>query len=74
MSNYEFLPSREAGLERLKAFLPFAGKNYTALRNYDLGQNNHRHVSMLSPYIRHSAMTVMPGHMQPTGFSDSKTK
>jgi len=57
MSNFEFIPSREAGLERLKAFLPSAGKNYTALRNYDLGQNNHRYVSMLSPYIRHRAIT-----------------
>jgi len=57
MSNFELLPSRQAGLERLKAFLPSAGKDYTALRNYDLGQNNHTHVSMLSPYIRHRAIT-----------------
>ena len=57
MSNFELLPSRKAGLERLKAFLPSAGKDYTALRNYDLGQNNHTHVSMLSPYIRHRAIT-----------------
>jgi len=57
MNNFELLPSREAGLERLKAFLPSAGKEYSALRNYDLGQNNHIHVSMLSPYIRHRAIT-----------------
>jgi len=57
MSNFELLPSREAGLERLKRFLPSAGKKYSELRNYDLGQNNHIHVSMLSPYIRHRAIT-----------------
>jgi len=57
MRNFECIPSREAGLKRLKAFLPLAGAKYSALRNYDLGQNNHIHVSMLSPYIRHRALT-----------------
>ena len=57
MSNLELLPSRAAGLERLKAFLSSAGKDYSAFRNYDLGQNNHIQVSMLSSYIRHRAIT-----------------
>ena len=57
MKKFNFIPTRAAGLERLKIFLPSAGNNYAALRNYDLGQNNHTHVSMLSPYIRHRSLT-----------------
>lgn len=40
--------SREAGLERLRAFLPKAGEDYAARRNYVPGT-----VSGLSPYVRH---------------------
>ena len=57
MKKFNFIPTRAAGLERLKTFLPSAGKNYAALRNYDLGQNNHTNVSLLSPYIRHRSLT-----------------
>ena len=57
MKKFSFIPTRAAGLERLKTFLPSAGNNYAALRNYDLGQNNHTNVSMLSPYIRHRSLT-----------------
>ena len=57
MNSQAIIPTREAGLERLKAFLPSAGKEYAALRNYDLGPENHLSVSMLSPYIRHRVLT-----------------
>jgi deoxyribodipyrimidine photo-lyase len=57
MKKFSFIPTRAAGLERLKTFLPSAGNNYAALRNYDLGQNNHTNVSLLSPYIRHRSLT-----------------
>ena len=56
MNSIKFIPTREAGLGRLKAFLPLAGREYAALRNYDLGQENHLSVSMLSPYIRHRVL------------------
>ncbi len=45
-------PTRAAGLARLEAFLPEAGKAYAARRNYDLGPGRHVHVSGLSPYLR----------------------
>ncbi len=48
-----WVPSREEGLRRLERFLPFAGRSYAKLRNYDLGPGEHRHVSTLSPWIRH---------------------
>jgi len=57
VKKFNFIPTRAAGLERLKTFLPSAGNNYAALRNYDLGQNNHTNVSLLSPYIRHRSLT-----------------
>ena len=57
MNSPAIIPTRKAGLERLKAFLPSAGKEYAALRNYDLGPENHLSVSMLSPYIRHRVLT-----------------
>lgn len=49
------LPTRAEGLARLQAFLPRAGRDYAALRNLDLP--GHRHVSMLSPWIRHRLVT-----------------
>ncbi len=52
-----FFPSRNKGLETLKAFAPRAGRDYARLRNYDLGAGHHRHVSGLSPYIRHRLVT-----------------
>lgn len=50
-----FTPTRAAGLDRLTAFLPRAGREYTALRNLDLP--GHPHVSTLSPWLRHRLLT-----------------
>ena len=50
-----FTPARSAGLDRLTAFLPRAGRDYAALRNMDLP--GHPHVSALSPWIRHRLVT-----------------
>jgi deoxyribodipyrimidine photo-lyase len=47
--------TRTAGLARLQAFLPRAGRDYTRLRNLDLP--GHPHVSGLSPYLRHRLVT-----------------
>ncbi|WP_299405312.1 FAD-binding domain-containing protein [uncultured Roseobacter sp.] len=47
-----FVPTRTAALERLARFLPDAGRNYAARRNYDLGPGAHAGVSTLSPYLR----------------------
>lgn len=50
-----FTPSRAEGLARLTAFLPHAGRDYSALRNLDLP--GHPHVSTLSPWLRHRLVT-----------------
>lgn len=50
-----FPPSRSAGLSRLDAFVPNAGRDYAALRNYD--RPDHDGVSRLSPYLRHRLIT-----------------
>lgn len=50
-----FTPTRAAGLDRLSAFLPRAGRDYAALRNLDLP--GHPHVSVLSPWLRHRLIT-----------------
>ncbi|MDZ4087356.1 MAG: hypothetical protein U1E69_11200 [Tabrizicola sp.] len=50
-----FKASRMAGLDRLTAFLPRAGRDYAALRNLDLA--GHPHVSTLSPWLRHRLVT-----------------
>jgi deoxyribodipyrimidine photo-lyase len=50
-----FTPTRTAGLDRLIAFLPHAGRDYASLRNLDLP--GHPHVSALSPWIRHRLVT-----------------
>ncbi|NHB77165.1 FAD-binding domain-containing protein [Rhodobacter calidifons] len=50
-----FTPTRNAGLDRLTAFLPRAGRDYAALRNLDLP--GHPHVSALSPWLRHRLVT-----------------
>ncbi len=52
-----FTPTRTAGLARLKLFLPQAGADYARLRNHDLGAGQHKHVSTLSPWIRHRLLT-----------------
>jgi deoxyribodipyrimidine photo-lyase len=50
-----FVPTREAGLDRLRDFVPRAGRDYAAMRNHDLP--GHPHVSTLSPWTRHRAVT-----------------
>ena len=51
----QFIPTRAAGLARLEAFLPRAGRDYASLRNLDLP--GHPHVSALSPWLRHRLVT-----------------
>ena len=46
-----FIPTRQAGLDRLEAFLPRAGKAYAATRNADTGSEGRQNVSMLSPWL-----------------------
>ncbi|MDJ1007345.1 MAG: FAD-binding domain-containing protein [Paracoccaceae bacterium] len=48
-------PTRTEALSRLQDFLPHAGRDYAARRNYDLA--GHPNVSVLSPYIRHRLIT-----------------
>lgn len=50
-----FTATRTAGLDRLAAFLPHAGRDYATLRNLDLP--GHPHVSTLSPWLRHRLLT-----------------
>jgi deoxyribodipyrimidine photo-lyase len=47
-----FNPSREAGLDALRAFVPRMGRRYANCRNHDHGPGAHNAVSGLSPYIR----------------------
>ena len=49
--------TRTAGLERLAAFVPRAGKAYATGRNNDLGPGAKQAVSGLSPWIRHRLVT-----------------
>lgn len=49
----EWQPSREAGLERLRNFIPRTGRAYASTRNYDLGPESRGNISCLSPWIRH---------------------
>lgn len=53
----DFIPTRAAALDRLSRFVPLAGRDYAARRNYDLPDQNHPHVSQLSPYLRHRLVT-----------------
>jgi deoxyribodipyrimidine photo-lyase len=55
--NAPFIPTRTAALDRLARFVPKAGRDYTAQRNYDRGPGRHDNVSTLSPYIRHRILT-----------------
>jgi deoxyribodipyrimidine photo-lyase len=45
-------PNKKAAMDRLRGFLPKAGREYTATRNYDLGPDRRHNVSMLSPWVR----------------------
>ncbi len=46
-----WLPTRAAGLERLRSFVRRAGREYARTRNYDDGRSR-ENVSGLSPYVR----------------------
>ncbi|SEN86556.1 FAD-binding domain-containing protein [Palleronia pelagia] len=50
---HDFVPTRQAGLDRLHAFAPDAGARYAAQRNFDSPEG----VSQLSPYLRHRLLT-----------------
>lgn len=52
-----FEPSRQAGLARLEAFLPYAGPHYAKHRNTDGGKGSGVSVSGLSPYLRYRLLT-----------------
>jgi len=49
----DFPADRATALARLAAFIPHAGRDYAAGRNYD----DQTHVSVLSPYLRHRIIT-----------------
>ena len=51
----DFPPSRDDALARLTEFVPRAGRDYASGRNHDLP--GHPHVSALSPYLRHRAIS-----------------
>jgi deoxyribodipyrimidine photo-lyase len=53
----DFPATRTAALERLSRFVPHAGADYARMRNHDFGAGGHRHVSTLSPYLRHRLLT-----------------
>lgn len=52
-----FVPTRAAGLRRLRQFLPRAGNHYARARNYDWGVARRSNVSALSPWLRHRLVT-----------------
>ena len=52
-----WLPTRDAALARLEDFLPWAGRDYAATRNFDRGPERRSTVSGLSPYLRHRVLT-----------------
>ena len=52
-----FIPTREAGLKRLKEFAPFAGETYSNERNFDFSSTKKNSVSALSPWIKHRLIT-----------------
>lgn len=49
---FDWPATREAGLDRLAAFAPNAGRAYAAGRNTDAGPDQSPAVSKLSPYLR----------------------
>jgi deoxyribodipyrimidine photo-lyase len=55
--SFSFTPTREAGMNRLEAFVPAAGRSYANRRNTDYGPADRSNVSALSPYIRHRLVT-----------------
>jgi len=55
MTRQDHPATRSEALTRLSRFVPLAGRDYAAKRNYDVP--GHPHVSVLSPYIRHRQIT-----------------
>jgi deoxyribodipyrimidine photo-lyase len=53
----QFPATRQAGLQRLSAFVPRAGQDYASGRNADNGPDHRANVSRLSPYLRHRLIT-----------------
>jgi len=54
MDERPFRPAtRRGAFAALQDFLPHAGAEYAARRNFDLGPGRHQNVSLLSPHIRH---------------------
>ncbi|MFZ4071466.1 MAG: FAD-binding domain-containing protein [Caulobacterales bacterium] len=51
-STMHWTPTRTAGLTRLQAFAPAAGRAYARNRNVDRGPGDRSNVSALSPWIR----------------------
>jgi len=49
--------TRSAGLAKLSDFVPRAGRDYAAERNFDHGPNDRSNVSSLSPWVRHRLIT-----------------
>lgn len=49
--------TRQAGLDRLAAFAPHAGRAYASGRNSDYGASKQQAVSLLSPYLRRRMVT-----------------
>ncbi|WP_306251054.1 FAD-binding domain-containing protein [Parvularcula sp. IMCC14364] len=49
----DWVPTRAAGLARLQAFLPHAGRAYASTRNHDYGPARRNNISCLSPWVRH---------------------
>ncbi|MDB4045178.1 DNA photolyase-like protein [Amylibacter sp.] len=55
--NETFIPTREAGLKRLKEFAPLAGEIYSNKRNFDFSSIEKNSVSALSTWIKHRLIT-----------------
>jgi deoxyribodipyrimidine photo-lyase len=53
----QWQPTRQAALERLRSFVPSAGRAYAGTRNSDHGPQDRSNVSALSPYIRRRMIT-----------------
>lgn len=57
LTHVDWAPTRDAGLARLRAFVPMAGRAYARGRNLDRGPQDRSNVSALSPWIRRRLVT-----------------
>ncbi len=57
LSSVDWTPTRAAGLARLTAFVPSAGRAYARDRNVDRGPDDRSNVSALSPWLRRRMIT-----------------